>query len=204
MTRRSSLKKKKGTKKKKEGRRSRRCLHPCKSAMRQKESGKKKTKAAFMISGPARGGQRAISARPTQREQRTTSTTFQHNWDRAKQQCHEILGCSAAQVRHHYRHCLDKTGPLCVDESGNPFVGEAAKVYSGGLRESFAWAVSARLEVALSVMIHKFKILGDHTRAVPSKGLVGSQVRLAEFGCRSWICRYKTVGKLGNARLRMR
>ena len=55
-----------------------------------------------------------------------------------------------------------------MDESGNAFMGEAAKVYSGGLRESFAWAVFARLEVALSVLIHKFKIRGDHTRAVPT------------------------------------
>ena len=113
---------------------------PPKSAMTKKESGKKK--AAFMIIGPAKGGQRAISARPTQREQGTTSTTFLHNWERAKQQRHKIVGCSAAQMRHHHRHCLNKTGPLCVDESGNLFVGEAAKVYSGGLRESFAWAAS--------------------------------------------------------------
>ena len=66
-------------------------MPPPKSAMRQKESEKKKTKAAFMISGPARGGQRALSAKPTQREPRTATTTFQHNWERAKQQCHEIL-----------------------------------------------------------------------------------------------------------------
>ena len=47
-------------------------------------------------------------------------------------------------------------------------MGEAAKVYSGGLQESFAWTVSARLEVGLSVMIHKFKTRGDHIRAVPT------------------------------------
>ena len=34
-----------------------------------------------MISGPAKGGHRAISARPTQREQRTMPTTFHHNGD---------------------------------------------------------------------------------------------------------------------------
>ena len=41
-------------------------------------------------------------------------------------------------------------------------------MYSGGLRGTFAWAVCARLEVGLSVMIHKFKIRGDHTRALPT------------------------------------
>ena len=137
--------------------------HPPKSAMK-----KPKKKAAFMISGQAKRGQRASSARPTQRQWRTTPTTFQHNWECAKQQCHEILGCFAAQVRHHYRHCFNKIGTLCVDQSGNPFVGEVAKVYSGGLRKSFVWAVSARLQVGLSLTIHSFKIRGDHTRAVPT------------------------------------
>ena len=180
-------------------------MPPPKSAMK-----KGKKKAAFMISGPAKGGQRAISARPTQREQRTTSTTFLHNWERAKQQCHEILGCSATQVRHHYRQCLDKTGPLCVDESGNPFVGEVAKVYSGGLRESFLWAVSARLEVGLSVIIHKFKIRGDHTRAVPTaKDLLVRKYHLPNLdaavqcaGIKLWVswatCGYARGNVCGN------
>ena len=39
-----------------------------------------KKRAAFIITGLPKGGQRAISARPTQREQRTlTSTTLRHN-----------------------------------------------------------------------------------------------------------------------------
>ena len=136
---------------------------PPKSAM-----GKQKKKAAFRMSGPAKGGQRVISAMPTQREQSSTSTPPSTTGSVTKEQCREISGCSGARVRHHYRHRSDKTGPLCVDESGNPFVGEAAKVYSGGLRESFVWAVCARLQVGLAVMIQKLKIRGDHTRAVPT------------------------------------
>ena len=41
-------------------------------------------------------------------------------------------------------------------------------MYSGGMRQSCALAISARLEVGSSVMIHKFKIRGDHTHAVPT------------------------------------
>ena len=43
---------------------------------------------------------------------------------------------------------------------------------------------------------------GAHTCPANGQGLVGSQVRVAEFGCCNSMCRYKNVGKLANARLR--
>ena len=57
---------------------------------------KVKEKGSFHDQQAGQRGQCAISARATQREQWITSTTFQHNYERAKDKCHKFLGCPIA------------------------------------------------------------------------------------------------------------
>ena len=94
-----------------------------------------------------------------------------------------------------------------MHESGNLFLGQAAKVYSGGLRESFVWAVSAKLKVALSAMIVKFKSRGNHTRAIPTaRDLLFRKYTLSDLhsavGCEGkkmwvrWVMRGYPCGNL--------
>ena len=56
------------------------------------------THPSFMFTGPASGGAKSISARPTRAEKTLTSTTYLQHLERAKSHVREELGSSLKQV----------------------------------------------------------------------------------------------------------
>ena len=110
-----------------------------------KEGHKGKAKhPSFLIEGPASGSTTSISARPTRKEKTLASASFQGQWDRARENIREQLGCSVQQLAHHYKNWLDIGGCGIIDTAGEQLEGEPARLLSAKLREKFAFCIQGR------------------------------------------------------------
>lgn len=108
---------------------------------------------SFMFTGPASGGAKSISARPTRAEKTLTSTTYLQHLERAKSHVREELGSSLKQVATHYQQCLGVTGAAIVAEDGTPLnAAEDPRATSARRRESFGWALTGRCVVRVTLV----------------------------------------------------
>ena len=108
---------------------------------------------SFTFTGPASGGAKSISARPTRAEKTLTSTTYLQHLERAKSHVREELGSSLKQVATHYQQCLGVTGAAIVAEDGTPLnAAEDPRATSARRRESFGWALTGRCVVRVTLV----------------------------------------------------